>query len=124
MLYHDGVLFEVLFEGVNGVWVELGDVSDTLEEEGVAVLGRTSDQLRQLPVLSQHVCVSLVCCQIDSQCYQLFTYDGLWAVDYQLVDEGDTVGVGESSFGFILQTQMIQQFDNLRPKPRSLESIH
>lgn len=51
-----------------------------------------------LVFLCNKLCVTWVGSQIYSQSYQLFAYNWLRAVNYELVDQGYALCVGEGSF--------------------------
>lgn len=112
------------YEVVESVWVELSDVPDALEQKGVSELCGSSNQLVELSVSSEHVCVALVGRQVDSQCNQLLAHNRLRTVNDQLVDQGDAVCVRERGFGLVLETQVVQQLDDLRPKARCFQSVN
>ena len=66
-----------------------------------------SDELIELSVGGEHVSVTLVGRQVDGEGHKFLAYDRLGAVNDQLIDERNTVGVGESSLRLVLETQMV-----------------
>jgi len=83
------------------IWVELSDVSDALEKKGVAVLACTGDQLVKLAFSRKHICITLIGSQIDGQSNKLFAYDWFGTMDNQLVDQWNTIRIGEGSLCFV-----------------------
>lgn len=104
------VAFHELFERIKRVGVELGYIAAHLEKERVAVLERSIDKLLVLIVLRHDLCISRVRSQIDCKSDELFSHDGLWAVDYELVDDGNALSVGECRLELVLLTHMVEQF--------------
>ena len=95
------------------IWVELGNVPDTFEEESIAVLACTGNELVKLSFSRKHVCITLIGGKIDGQSDKLFSYNRLRTVNNQLVNQWNTIRICEGSLCFIFQTQMVQKFDNL-----------
>ena len=65
LLDHKRVVFQMLDEVVVCRRIELCDVADTLEEQCVAVLRGTGNQLVQLALAGEHVRVALISRQVD-----------------------------------------------------------
>jgi len=63
--------------------------------------------LGALAFLSHDLSVKAIGGQVDAEGNQLFSNNGLWAVDDQLEAERDALGVGESSLQLVFLTQMI-----------------
>ena len=82
LLDHHGVVLEVLDESVIAIWVELSDVTDAFEQQSVAEFRGTGDHLIELTVYSEHLSVSLVRSEVDSESNELLADDWLRAVNY------------------------------------------
>lgn len=111
-------------ECIVAFWVELNDVSHTFEKKRVTMFACSSDQLIELAISTQHVCVPLIRGQVDSKCNKLFTNDWLGTVNDELINEWDTIRVSECSLRLVLQTQMVKQLDNLCSESRCLQRIN
>ena len=98
----------MLLECILAVWIELGDVSDALEQKGVSEFTSPGNEVVQLTIACEHLCVSLIGCQVDSETNQLFANYRLRAVNDKLIHERDAISESECSFRFILLTQVVK----------------
>ena len=64
---HDGIVFQMSLHHLQCIWVELGYVPDTLEQERVTKLAGSCDELTQLAVLGEDLTVTLVSGQVDRE---------------------------------------------------------
>ena len=102
----------------------MGDIPAHLEQESVSELECPVNHLLVLPIGCHDLCVTWLSCQVDSQCDQLFTYNGFWAVNDQLVDQGDALCVGESCLELVFLGQMVKQLQDERSEPWSLQDLN
>lgn len=65
-----------------------------------------------LVVLGYDLSVARISSQVDRKCDELFANDILWAVNDELVDKRDALGVGEGRFEFVLLAQVVQQLED------------
>ena len=94
----------MLYECLVAVRIELCDIPHTFEEQCIAMFTRSCYQLIELALASQHIRIALVCREVDGQCDELLAHDWLRAVDNQLVNQWDAIGVGERCLGFVFET--------------------
>jgi hypothetical protein len=81
--------------------VKLRDISYTFEQQSVSKLTSSCYQLIELSISSQHVGIPLICGQINRQSNKFLANNWLRAMNNQLVNQRDTVCVGERGFCFI-----------------------
>ena len=98
----------MLLKCILAVWIELSDVPDALEKKGVSEFASSSNEVIKLSIASEHLSVSLIRCQIDSETDQLLADDRLRAVNDKLINERDAISESERSLGLILLTQVVK----------------
>lgn len=104
LLNHHGVVFKMLLESILAVWIELSDVPDALEKKGVSKFTSPGNEVIQLTIACEHLCVSLIRCQVDSKANQLLANYRLGAVNDKLIHERDAISESECGLCFIFLT--------------------
>lgn len=106
------IAVHISFKRIQRVGIELRDIAANFEKQGVAVLESPLDQLLVLVVLSHDLSITRVSRQVDGQGDKLFSDDWLWAVDNELVDNGDALCVRECCLKLIFLGHVVEELED------------
>ncbi len=108
VLGHDDVLIEIAFKSFQSRWRELSDVAADFEKQGIIEFDCSLNKLIKLLILSKALCITPVCREIYSESYKFLSYNGLWAVNDQLVHNRNAFSVSKCGFCLVFKAQMVQ----------------
>jgi hypothetical protein len=63
------------------IWIELCNISHTFKQQCITMLTGSCNQLIQLAFTCQHICITLIRGEVDSESYELFADYWLWTVN-------------------------------------------
>ena len=123
ILCHNGIVFQMNLHHIEGIRIELCNISHTFEKECVTKLTGSTDEFTQLAVLGKDLTISLIGGQVDSKCHELFADKVLRRMDNKLIDQWYAIRIGKSCLGFIFQAKVIEQLYYLGSEARSFECV-
>lgn len=116
--------FHVIFKCCQTGRVELSDIAANFEEERILEFECTLEKLLVLIFLSNQLSITRIGSQVYGKRNQLFTDNGLRAVNNKLVHNRNTLSVSKSGFKLIFLRQMVQKFQDEGAEARCLKDLN
>ena len=77
-----------------------------------------------LIVLGHDLCIARISCQVDGKGDKFFADNGLWTVDNELVDNWNTLSVGERCLQLVFLTHVVEELQNERAQTGSFQNFN